>query len=131
MISAGVLFMYQYSVSIGGNEEHTRAMVFSTLIFCNIFLSLVNRSFYYSFIESFSNKNNLLIGIIILTLIILMAMLYVPVISAFFKLAALSFNDVSICLLAAAVSVLWFEVWKLIKRKRVVPGEMQTKTYLT
>ena len=128
MISAGVLFMYQYSVSIGGNEEHTRAMVFSTLIFCNIFLSLVNRSFYYSFIESFSNKNNLLIGIIILTLIILMAMLYVPVISAFFKLAALSFNDVSICLLAAAVSVLWFEVWKLIKRKRAVPGEMQSKT---
>ena len=128
MISAGVLFMYQYSVSIGGNEEHTRAMVFSTLIFSNIFLSLVNRSFYYSFIESFSNKNNLLIGIIILTLIILMAMLYVPVISAFFKLAALSFNDVSICLLAAAVSVLWFEVWKLIKRKRAVPGEMQSKT---
>ena len=131
MISAGVLFMYQYSVSIGGNEEHTRAMVFSTLIFCNIFLSLVNRSFYYSFIESFSNKNNLLIGIIILTLIILMAMLYVPVISAFFKLAALSFNDVSICLLAAAVSVLWFEVWKLIKRKRAVPGEMQSKTAFT
>ena len=123
IISAGVLFMYQYSVLQGGNEEHTRSMVFSTLIFSNIFLSLANRSFYYSFIESFSNNNKLLIGIIVATIALLLLMLYTPQVSAFFKLTPLSLHEINICVIAAAISVLWFEVWKLAKRKKkIVPA---------
>src|SRR5690554_7694154 len=56
-ITAGVLFAYQFSVQKGSNEETTRAMVFTTLIFANVFLSLVNRSFVYSMFESFRYKN--------------------------------------------------------------------------
>src|SRR5690606_26121164 len=48
IITAGVLFAYQFAVQKGSNEETTRAMVFTTLIFANVFLSLVNRSFVYS-----------------------------------------------------------------------------------
>src|SRR5690606_11830890 len=44
IITAGVLLMYQYAVNIGSDEPTTRAMVFSTMIFANILLSLVNRS---------------------------------------------------------------------------------------
>src|SRR5690606_35750752 len=59
IITAGVLFMYYHAVQNGQNEETTRAMVFSNMIFANIFLSLVNRSFVYSLFESIRNKNKL------------------------------------------------------------------------
>jgi len=39
MITVGVLFAYQLAVQNGASEEKTRAMVFTTLIFANVFLS--------------------------------------------------------------------------------------------
>src|SRR5690606_15094896 len=45
MITAGTMFIYQFAVRNGANEDTTRTMVFTTLITANIFLTLVNRSF--------------------------------------------------------------------------------------
>lgn len=72
IITLGLLFVYQYTYQLGGNEEKTRAMVFTTLIFSNIWLSLTNRSFYYSLWSSFRNKNNLMVYVTVLTLVILL-----------------------------------------------------------
>src|SRR5690606_17958631 len=88
-ITAGTLFMYQYSVYNGYNEELTRSMVFTTLIFANIFLTLVNRSFVESVFTSFKSKNNLLTGVIFITLLLLGFILYFPLFTSFFKIAAL------------------------------------------
>ncbi|MGZ8511136.1 MAG: cation-translocating P-type ATPase [Chitinophagaceae bacterium] len=118
VISAGLLGMYQYTVQNGGSEEQTRTMVFSTLVFANVFLTLVNRSFYYSIFESFSSRNRLLISIITITLLLLVIMLYVKPVASFFKLVPLSFSSLSVCIITAAVSVFWFELWKWRKRKR-------------
>ena len=52
-ITTGTLFVYQYSIYQAFDEPHTRAMVFSVLIVSNIFLTLVNRSFYFPFIILF------------------------------------------------------------------------------
>ncbi|MEP7081053.1 MAG: cation-translocating P-type ATPase C-terminal domain-containing protein [Ginsengibacter sp.] len=52
-ITAGTLFMYPYSVQNGYGEQLTRSMVFTTLIFANISLTLVNRSFFASVFTSF------------------------------------------------------------------------------
>ena len=117
-ITLGVLFAYQFTVQSGGSEEKTRAMVFSTLIFANIFLSLVNRSFYYSILESFKNRNPLLIAITILVLVLLGAILYVPTFASFFDVVALNFNELVISILIATASVLWFEFYKFILRRR-------------
>lgn len=116
IITIGVLFVYQWSVNQGANEENTRAMVFTTLIFANILLSLTNRSFYYSLFESFKNHNKLFAIVISLTLLLLMAILYIPVFAKFFDLSPLRFGDLVFCGLIAAVSVLWFELYKLIRR---------------
>lgn len=119
MITLGVLFIYQYSVRSGGNEQSTRAMVFSTIVFANIFLSLVNRSFYYSVFESFKNKNLLLFGISLLVLFTLIVILYVPVVSSFFKLEQLSFNQLGITFIVSIISVSWFELYKLKRRMNI------------
>ncbi|MFN8230690.1 cation-translocating P-type ATPase [Flavobacterium filum] len=118
IITLGVLFVYQFSVQAGGNEEHTRAMVFTTLIFSNIFLSLVNRSFKYSILESIKNKNKLFPLIIGATLILLFAILYIPIFANFFHLCSLNIRDLGITTLIASVSVLWFEGYKWMNRKK-------------
>ena len=119
VITLGVLFAYQWMVSQGGNEAQTRAMVFSTLIFANVFLSFVNRSFYYSLFESMKYKNPLLIGITAIVLVSLTLILYVPPIANFFQLQPLSINEMAMALLLAAVAVFWFEGFKWIKRNYI------------
>jgi Ca2+-transporting ATPase len=117
-ITAGVLFAYQLTVQNGGNEERTRAMVFATLIFANILLSLTNRSFYFSIFESFRNRNYLLTGMTFLVLILLCLILYVAPVSHFFKVTALNVTELIKSFGIAAVSVLWFEIYKWWKRQR-------------
>ncbi|MBS1756288.1 MAG: cation transporting ATPase C-terminal domain-containing protein, partial [Bacteroidetes bacterium] len=116
IITAGVLFTYQFAVHHEANEEKTRAMVFSTLIFANVFLSLTNRSFTYSLFEIIKNKNYLFPIIIVATLILLFAILYIPVLASFFSVVSLNLSELGMALLIAVVSVLWFEVYKGIKR---------------
>ncbi len=120
IITLGLLFVYQYTYQFGGNEEKTRAMVFTTLIFSNVWLSLTNRSFYYSLWSSFRNKNNLMVYVTVLTLVILFAILYIQPISLFFKVTSLNLNELGIAMLVAMLSVLWFEVYKCIKRRRKI-----------
>lgn len=118
LITAGVLFAYQLTVQNGGDEVTTRAMVFTTLIFANILLSLVNRSFVYSVFDSFKYKNNLFPIIIGATLVLLLAILYIPIFADFFHVTGLNIQELGIAFLIAAASVLWFELYKWIKRKR-------------
>ena len=117
MITAGVLFAYQLTVQQGGVEATTRAMVFTTLIFANILLSLVNRSFVYSVFESFKYRNKLFPIVIGTTLILLFAILYIPSFARFFQVNSLNIQDLATSFLIAAVSVLWFEGYKWVKRK--------------
>lgn len=118
IITAGVLFAYQLTVQNGGNEVTTRAMVFTTLIFANILLSLVNRSFVYSVFDSFKYKNNLFPIVIGATLILLLAILYIPVFANFFHVTGLNIQELGTAFLIAATSVLWFEIYKWIKRRK-------------
>lgn len=116
VITLGILFSYQITVKNGGDEYTTRAMVFTTLIFSNILLSLTNRSFKYSIIESLKNKNKLFPIIISATLILLFLILYVPLFANFFKVSKLNSNQLLLSFLIASISVLWFEVYKILKR---------------
>jgi len=119
LITAGVLFVYQYAVYMGQSEATTRAMVFTTMIFANVFLCLVNRSFVYSVFESMQNKNQLFPLVIGITLALLFAILYIPTFAAFFKLNSLSINGLGFSILIAGISVLWFEIYKAVKRKSI------------
>lgn len=116
LITAGILFVYQYAINQGQSEETTRAMVFTTMIFANVFLCLVNRSFVYSVFESMKNKNALFPIVIGITLILLFAILYIPAFASFFQLNSLSLELLGFSVAMAGISVLWFEVYKGVKR---------------
>ncbi len=77
MITAGTLTIYQYAVHQGFSESLTRSMVFTAIISSNIFLTLVNRSFYYSIFTTLKYKNNLVLLIIGITIAITGSLLYI------------------------------------------------------
>lgn len=116
IITLGILYIYQVSVQAGANEELTRSMVFSTLLFSNVFLSFANRSFRFSVFETLKYKNNLLWGITVIVIMALLAILYIPFVSSFFQVAALNSFQLSMSVGVAFVSVFWFEGFKWVKR---------------
>lgn len=116
VITLGILLVYQYGVRENATEEQVRSMVFLTLISANIFLTLVNRSFYYSLVYTAGYKNRLIPLIIFITVALVLLFFFIPSFSAFFKFGKIDLEHVLVAVGVGAVSVLWFEIWKLRKR---------------
>lgn len=116
-ITVGALSVYQYAVSQGYNEYVTRTMVFMVLIVANIFLTLVNRSFYFSIGTTLKYKNNLVPLMIGVTITIAALLLWVPIFTSFFKFKTLNSHQLAICIVSGSTSVLWYELIKWRKRR--------------
>ena len=120
MITAGTLLCYQYAVQQGFSEAHTRTMVFTALIAANIFLTLVNRSFYYSIFTTIKYKNNLVLLIISITILITASLLYIKPLSDFFKFDQLNQLQLLISIGIGFLSVIWYEIVKWRKRVKAI-----------
>lgn len=116
VITIGILVVYQYSVYMLFNEAQTRTMVFTVLIAANIFLTLVNRSFYYSILTTMKYKNNLVLLIITITIVITGLILFVPPLTSFFEFQTLNFSQLAICIIIGFISVIWYEFVKINTR---------------
>lgn len=116
LITVGTLFIYQYAVKNSYNENLTRSMVFTTLITSNIFLTLVNRSFYYSIFTTMKYKNNLVLFVILITVVTTGLLLYVPTLAIFFKFENLNFIQLIISICVGFIAVIWIELIKWRKR---------------
>ena len=122
-ITVGTLSAYQYAVHQGLNESLTRTMVFTVLISANIFLTLINRSFYYSILTTLKYKNGLVLLIISVTIAITGLLLFVDPLAEFFGFEPLNFQQLSLCLIIGFLSVIWYEIIKWRKRKTAaLPG---------
>lgn len=115
-ITAGALLTYQYAVKTGKDENSTRTMVFIVLIAANIFLTLVNRSFYFSIFTTARYANRLIPLIILITIAFVAALLWIPALNQFFRFSALPFRDMLVSILTGMGSVIWFELVKWYKR---------------
>ncbi|MFZ4475969.1 MAG: cation transporting ATPase C-terminal domain-containing protein, partial [Saprospiraceae bacterium] len=118
MITVGTLCIYHYSVLNGYNEALTRTMVFTVLIAANIFLTLINRSFYYSILTTLRYKNDMVLFIIFITIAVVGLILYVHPLTTFFEFETLNLQQLSICIATGFISVIWFEIVKLISRTK-------------
>ncbi|HAH54687.1 MAG TPA: haloacid dehalogenase [Flavobacterium sp.] len=115
VITLGLLFIYQYCVNENCSESATRTIVFLTLIASNIFLTLANRSFYYSIFTTIRYKNNLVLIIIGITILLTGLLLLVPVFSKFFMFESISTVQIGLSILVGFVSVFWIEIYKVFK----------------
>ena len=116
IITTGTLITYQYAIHKGFNESITRTMVFCVLISANIFLTLVNRSFYYSIFNTLKYKNNLVSLIIIITITISGLLLFVKPLTIFFQFEFLNLPQLSMSIGIGFFSVIWYEIIKWRKR---------------
>ena len=122
VIAASTLAAYRYAVSQGQGESATRAMVFTTLISANLFLTLVNRSFYYSVFTTLRYRNVLVWIIVSITVGITALLLFVPPVADFFTFGRLTLSQIAIGIGIGFISVMWYELVKWIKRRRKVAG---------
>ena len=117
VITLGLLFVYQYGLSNESSEKAIRTSVFLTLIASNIFLTLSNRSFYYSVLTTIRYKNNLVLMIIGITVFVTSLLLFIPVFSHFFMFEKANLSQLFLSILVGFVSVMWIEIYKIFKRR--------------
>ncbi len=115
MITAGCLGIGYYFMQAHQSENMVRTSIFITLLFCNIFLTLSNRSFRYSIFQTIRYKNSLVPTIIAITLLLILSFLYIPFFRNLFGLEYVSPNYLLIFVLVAVVSTGWIEIVKLLR----------------
>ncbi|SHJ44040.1 Ca2+-transporting ATPase [Arenibacter nanhaiticus] len=112
VIALGALWVYQLAIKYQYSEESTRTMVFVVLITANIFLTLVNRSFYFSIWDSLKNKNKLLPVMIGITILITALLLFVKPFTQFFKFETLTIFQFFCSSMVGFITTIWYEIVK-------------------
>jgi Ca2+-transporting ATPase len=118
VITVACLGMGYYGMQQGQDNEIVRTLIFTTLLFSNIFLTLVNRSFRYSVFTTIRYSNPLVPLIIGVTLVFIAAMLTVPFMQQLFGLKGLSWAMIGLCAGAAFLGTFWMELVKALYIRR-------------
>jgi Ca2+-transporting ATPase len=128
VITFAILVTYQYAVRSGYNEATTRTMTFTTLVFSNIFLTLVNRSFDKSIFHTFQYKNILIPIILTITLVVWFSSIIFKEMRILFEFENISWQMIGLCLMAGAFGVFWIELakwWKHAGRPESEAGSLK------
>ncbi len=118
VITSVCLGIGYYFMRVGNDLTLVRTVIFTTLILSNIFLTLVNRSFFYSVFTTLRYKNNLIPLIIIISLSVLLLSIYFKPVQGIFGLSPLGYFDWVLCLLFSFFGVIWVEIYKYWIRNR-------------
>ncbi len=119
---AGVLLtvaaVYAIALHRGQGAEESRALAFTTLVIGNLSLILVNRSWTRSLYTALWSPNRALWWVQGGALTLLVLVLYLPGLRDLFHFTPLHANDLALCFAAGLASILWFELFKLILRRK-------------
>lgn len=118
-ITTGCLGLGFYYLQAGETEATVRTVIFITLLFCNIFLTQLNRSFVYSVFKTILYRNVLVPLIIGATLLFIAALLYIPAVRDLFRLHPISLSMLATCIGVAIVSTGWLEMVKWFTRYKI------------
>ena len=113
-----ILVVFLFSLKRGAGEIEARTITFTTLVLGNLALIATNVSWSKNVIRIFKDKNKALYLVLGLGLIFLGAVLYIPGLRNIFHFSKLGLFDVLICMTLGIITALWFELLKLINRKR-------------
>jgi Ca2+-transporting ATPase len=112
--------VYGISLKRGQGEEDARALTFTTLIIANIGLIFVNRSWSRTIFATLHAPNRALWWVTGGALVFLGLVLYAPFFQNLFRFSVLHPADILICISGGVISILWFEVLKMVNQRR--PG---------
>jgi Ca2+-transporting ATPase len=112
-----VLLTFVFSMRSGHAGEDARTIAFATLVVGNVVLIWANRSARNTVLESRENRNPALWLVTFGSTATLFVVLYVPYLRTLFQLSVLHLNDLAVALVLGSISITWFEVLKLVRRK--------------
>ena len=113
-----VLLIYFFASYQGLGESVVRAMTFTTLVLGNLGLIYVNRSQSRLIINTIRERNIALWLITLGVIIGLGLVLYVPLLRDLFSFVSPNSLELLLCVAAALISILWFEIVKLVRNWR-------------
>jgi len=113
-LALGVLTLYYISMSNGETLEVTRAIVFTTLILGNFFLTFANRSFSETIFQTIRYKNNLAPWIFLFSGMLLLLVHKVGFVRELFGFMPITTAQFGQAAIVAFVSVMWFEGYKIL-----------------
>jgi Ca2+-transporting ATPase len=118
VVLAIVLAVYCITWYRGKGELEARALTFTTLIVANLGLILTNRSWSRTVFGSLAKPNRALWWVVGGAVAFLGLVLYVPFLRDLFRFGTLHADDLLISLGAGLAGIVWFELFKLLRRRR-------------
>jgi P-type Ca2+ transporter type 2C len=114
-VLAMVVLVFAAAHYSGRADEEARALTFTTLVLANLALIFANRSWRTTIFATLRGPNPALWWVVGGTTAFLGFVIFVPYARALFRVSTLHPPDFAICLGAAILSTVWFEVFKLWK----------------
>jgi len=113
------------AVYLGGlyfsySPDQVRTMAFTTLIISNIAVILTNRSWTDNIFKIIATPNKAVLWVVGGAVFFLSLILNVPFFLELFQFEKLKFIHILICILAGISTVIWFEIYKLVKLRNHV-----------
>jgi Ca2+-transporting ATPase len=118
-VFVAVAAVYAISLQRGQGADEARALTFATLVIGNLWLILANRSWSGTLLASLRTPNPALWWVIGGTLGFLAFVLYVPGLRELFAFTTLHASDVLLAFAAGAAGIMWFELFKWAKGRRL------------
>ncbi len=116
-LGAIVIAVFGIALHIGVAEPRARTLAFATVVIGDIMLVLANRSWTRLIVSTLHAPNPALWWIVGGASATLAAVVYTPFLQSLFRFSPLSGRDAALCLAAGIASLLWFEIWKLLRGK--------------
>lgn len=105
-----------YALHDGASETEARTLTFSTLVTGNLGLILVNRSWQDSILHTLGRRNAALWWVVGAAFAFLLLALQLPFLQKLFHFSSVAPRQLALSLAAGLCSVLWFELYKCIRR---------------
>lgn len=117
----GVAAVYLWSISTGSTSDQSRSLTFTALVFGNLALIVVNRSWRLSAFRTFIERRNPMVKWILgaTTTMLFVLLLVTPVRDAF-SFGPVGALEITICAGVAVAGASWFEVLKAFGRRGLV-----------
>lgn len=119
-ILAVTLAIYLVGLHLGNDASEVRAMAFTTLIVSNIAVILTNRSWTDNIFRIIMTPNKAVLWVVGGAIFFLILILNIPFFLTLFQFQKLTLIKIFISVFAGLFTIVWFEIYKLVKLKKHV-----------
>ena len=117
-ILAVTVAVYFVSLYQAYDIKEVRAMAFTTLIVSNIAVILTNRSWTDNIFKIIATPNKAVLWVVGGAVFFLTLILNIPFFLDLFQFDKLSLINIVICIVAGLTTIIWFEIYKLVKLRK-------------